>query len=74
MNQLEFSLKIDPLTCNHESCFYSLSEVPGGDYCEDCECFIFRSICYQEEPKNLGYITATWAWHYQDQKPWTNDI
>lgn len=53
--------------------FYTLAEVPGGFYCTECETLIDRSVCYANEPQQIGYESANWVWHYRDGKPWTKD-
>lgn len=75
--QAEFDLSPPRPTWDdgHEhSGYYTNSEVPGGFYCDICDTIIFRDICLQNEPAELGYETANWVWHYRDGKPWTTDL
>lgn len=67
----------------HESCscyetgpnFISLSEVPCSHVCLKCGKTWWRNIPPPvNEPDILGYITATWAWHYIHGNAWTNDL
>lgn len=58
----------------HEhSGYYTVACVPGGFYCDQCDTIVFRDICFANEPKELGYESATWVWHYKDRRPWTDD-
>jgi hypothetical protein len=60
--------------CEHEWGFSSCAEVPGGVVCGRCGEWVSRYICLPNEPEILGYVSANWAWHYRDGKPWTRDF
>jgi hypothetical protein len=43
-------------------------------YCTDCEAIVIRDIPpLQNEPDDIGYITANWAWKYKHGNEWTKD-
>jgi hypothetical protein len=59
--------------CTHEFGFYSHAEVPGGTVCSQCGEWVCRDFVPPDEPDQLGYVSATWAWHYQEGRAWTDD-
>jgi hypothetical protein len=60
-----------PLLCSHPSGFYTHAYVPGGYFCDHCGLLVWQSFIPANQPDALGYISADWAWHYRDNRPWT---
>ena len=55
--------------------FHSSAHVPGGLFCSDCDMIVMRDLPPpKNQPEIIGYISATWAWKYEDGRDWTNDI
>lgn len=59
--------------CDHVG--FDAAQVPSGLYCTNCDMVVTRYLPpVKNEPEILGYITATWAWKYEDGREWTRDI
>jgi hypothetical protein len=67
--QIEFDLSPDRAECSHEYGYETAAYVPGGEICSDCGLLTCQYI--PQPPEVLGYLSATWAWHHRDGKPWT---
>lgn len=67
--QTEMTFRPDWQQCEHRSCFISMAYVPAGDYCPACDTLLLQFI--PQSPEQLGYLSADWAWHHRDGKPWT---
>jgi hypothetical protein len=68
--QLYMALKPDTTRCRHRFTFLSLAYVPAGEVCCDCETLLNQHTPWSCSPEALGYLSATWAWHFIDGKPW----
>lgn len=72
MSQCELNLKPSFDRCDHGGAFYTHAYVPGGGYCDLCDTLLWQDAPPTfNEPAELGYVTANWAWHFRDGKPWT---
>lgn len=73
MLQLELELFPQPtcLTCDHPYGFISHAYVPAGFFCNLCSSLVWQYWVPPDEPKRLGYVSATWAWKYKHGKEWT---
>lgn len=70
MSQL--MLEFAPPPCEHSCCFMSLASVPPTLVCVHCSKALWQRLPpLFDEPLTLGYVTADWAWHWRDGKPWT---
>jgi hypothetical protein len=55
--------------------FMSGAHVPSGLFCSNCNMIVMRLLPpLKNEPEILGYVSATWAWKYEDGRDWTDDI
>lgn len=63
--------RTSPDQCEHESCYMTMMYVPPGIYCTRCKLLISQFYIAPNEPEIIGYVSASWAWHYRDGKSWT---
>jgi len=74
INQFTIFDELKRLEPHEHKGFHSNAHVPGGMYCTDCEAIVIRDIPpLQNEPDDIGYITANWAWKYKHGNEWTKD-
>ena len=79
MQQLNFFetaeyVKASLIDCEHESGFSTQAYVPGGIFCTECNMVVMRYLPpTKNQPDEIGYISANWAWKYRDGKSWTFD-
>ena len=71
-NQLKFNFKPHQTQCQHEHTLVTQAYVPCGIYCFDCHELLSQFL--PTPPEKLGYMSADWAWHYRDGKPWTTQV
>lgn len=67
--QREFALRPSFERCAHRGSFITMAYVPAGVFCDDCQTLLSQFI--PQPPEVLGYLSADWAWHHRDGKPWT---
>ena len=70
-NQLLLDFAPNWRDCSHEEGFETSAFVPGVVVCSDCDTLVLQYV--PEAPEELGYISAQWAWHHRDGKPWTTE-
>lgn len=56
-------------TCPHDLCHDTSAVVPAGLYCMSCKTLLLQYL--PESPDVLGYVSADWAWHHEQGRPWT---
>jgi len=71
-NQLLLNFSPDWRECSHNDGYETSAFVPSGVFCSDCDTLILQFI--PMPPASLGYMSAEWAWHHRDGKPWTSEI
>jgi len=60
--------------CESHIGFHSNAHVPGGLFCMNCDMIVMRDLPPpKNQPEIIGYISATWAWKYEDARDWTDD-
>lgn len=67
--QLPLDLIESRVGCLHTYGFATHACVPTGFICCSCHELVLQWL--PESPAVLGYLSADWAWHYRDGKPWT---
>jgi len=55
--------------CPHRFGYYTMAYVPAGVVCSTCGALLLQFI--PQSPEVLGYVSADWAWHHRDGRPWT---
>jgi hypothetical protein len=70
-DQLDLDLFPAPTweTCGHDLCHDTHAVVPVGLFCMNCNTLLLQYL--PESPEVLGYVSADWAWHNEQGKPWT---
>jgi len=58
-----------PPPCRHDSQYHTMACVPAGMVCFRCGKLLYQYL--PQSPAELGYISADWAWHHRNNKPWT---
>jgi len=56
-------------TCDHDLCHDTHAVVPVGLFCMNCNTLLLQYL--PEPPEVLGYVSADWAWHHEQGRPWT---
>lgn len=56
-------------TCDHDLCHDTHAVVPVGLFCMSCNTLLLQYL--PESPEVLGYVSADWAWHHEQGRPWT---
>lgn len=59
--------------CEHKSCFETMACIPAGLFCADCDTLIAQNYIPPNEPEIIGYVSADWAWHYEEKNPWVTE-
>ena len=65
----ELHLRPDPSRCPHRYGYDSSAYAPAGVVCCQCDQLLLQYI--PQPPEILGYLSADWAWHHRDGRPWT---
>ena len=61
--------------CGGHIGFMSTAHVPHGLFCNNCNMIVMRDLPPpKNEPEIIGYVSATWAWKYEDGNEWSNDL
>ncbi len=68
---LPLDYRADPKRCEHRSQILSQAHIPAALVCASCWTILAQRWVHPEEPEQIGYVSADWAWHYRDGKPWT---
>ncbi len=69
MNQLMLAFPPEP--CSHKHAYLTHAYVPAGVSCSICGELLMQNYIPPDQPERIGYVSADWAWHYRDGKPWT---
>jgi hypothetical protein len=57
--------------CRHELCHDTYCVVPAGTWCSECDTLISQYV--PASPQEIGYLSADWAWKYQDGNEWVTE-
>lgn len=72
MSGPQLEMRFGVRECAHRHQFVTHAYVPCGLVCSDCDELVAQFI--PQPPEVVGYLTADWAWHHRDGKPWTTRV